>query len=120
MGFLFIPLSHFDEEEDVEEVHASQHQKNETDLGSEDFEDVLVINHRLEYFEKVDDEAEVDEIEPDDEQMVNAVGEVFAALAAIDQENPAVFMKGAGHPDRERQGDDKIEGVSEKNWIHGF
>ena len=111
MRFFFVPLSHFDEEEDVEEMHRTENQQDKADFGAEDFEDILVVNHRLEHFEKVDDEAEVDEIEPDDEQVIDAVGEFFTSLATIDQKDAAVFMKGAGHPDRERQGDDEIEGV---------
>ena len=113
MDFLFVLLPHFHEEEDVKEMHRSQNQKDKADLGSKNFEDILVVDDGLDHLEVEYDEAEVDEIKPDDQQMVDAVSEFFTALAAIDQKDAAVFVKGAGDPDRERQGDDEIESVSQ-------
>ncbi len=74
MGFLLVPLPHSHKEEDVKEVHRSQDEKDKADLGSEDFEDVLVIDHRFEHLQIEDNKAEVDEIESDDQQVIDAVG----------------------------------------------
>ena len=111
MSLLFVSLPHFDEEEDVEEVHSAEDKENEADLGSEDLEDILVIDDRLEDLQIEDNEAEVDEVKADDEQVVDAVGEFFVSLTAIDQKDAAVFVQGSGNPNRERQGDGEIESI---------
>jgi hypothetical protein len=52
--------------------------------------------------------------------VVHTVGEIPVSTKTLDQENPAVLVKGARHPDRERKGDRKVEGVTEDGGIHGL
>ena len=118
MGLLLISLPHFHEEEDIKEVHSTQNQEDETDLGSENLKDVLIVNDRFDDLEVEDDKAKVDQIKAHNQQVVNAVGEFFVSLATIDQEDAAVFVKSAGDPDCERQGDGEIERIGNENWIH--
>jgi hypothetical protein len=117
---IFIFLPHFHKEEDVEKVHPSENQKDKANFGSENLEDILVVNHRFDDLQIENDTAQVDEVEPNDTQVINAVGEFFVSLAAIDQKDAAVFMKGAGNPNREWKGDGEIECIRYENWIHEF
>ena len=88
--------AHFVEVEHIEEMHRAEDEEDEAELGTEE------LNHGLEgvglfaVTERERDEAEVDEIEADDEQVVDRGGHGFAAAKRLNEEDVAVAMKRKG------------------------
>jgi hypothetical protein len=51
--------------------------------------------------------------------LVDAVGELGVAVEAVDQEDTAVLVEGAGDPDRQGDGEAEVKAVAEDGFVHG-
>jgi hypothetical protein len=111
---------HFIEEKDIEEVHRAEDEEDGADFGAELFEDLTEGIERNAQFEEEGDEAEIDEVEADEEEVVDAVGELGIAVEGIHEKDTAVFMEGPGDPDGGGDGDGEVEAVGEDGVIHGL
>ena len=108
------------EEVDVEEVHRAKDEKHDSDFIGKSLEDILGIHHRLSHFEVESDEADVDEVEANDEEVVDAIGHVFVIAKALHEKDATVFVEGFGDPNRQWNGNQEVEGVGEDERIHCF
>ena len=110
------------EEEEVEEVHAAEHEQDGADFRSEGFEHIGDRGDLGADLEEVADESEVHEVEPDDEEVVDTVGEFRFIIEALDKEWPTALGEGACDPDGQRDADEQVEGVGgdEECAVHFF
>ena len=53
------------------------------------------------------DEAEVDQVEADHQQVVDGVGELLVPVQHVGEEDPPVAAERAGHPDGQRDADSR-------------
>src|ERR1041385_8436003 len=77
--------AHATEDEQVEEVHAAEHDQNHADLDRERFHCFLRREDDVAELQRQADVAEVDEIEADDEQVIDRIGEGFVAVKDVDE-----------------------------------
>ena len=89
----------------VEEMHAAQHQHGEADLGAEEADRFGIAGRFLAQAERQGDEADIDEVEADDEQMVGRSGQLRIMAETLDQEDLAIFRQGARDPDGDGERD---------------
>jgi len=94
-------LPHAAEEEEIEEVEYAEDDENGADFVAEEF-DEGTAGLDLEFgAEGGDDPTEVEEVEADDEEVVDGVGEGVVAVEGVDEEGSAVAVEGTGDPDGE-------------------
>jgi hypothetical protein len=110
--------AHLIEVEHVEKMHAAQDQEDHADLGAEVLEGFDDIPGMLAVLECEGYEADVDQVEADDQQMVDAVGHRLVAVERIDQEDPAVLVQRPGHPDRQPEAHQDIDTVRTDHQVH--
>ena len=108
------------EVEHVEEVHDPEHEEDDAELGAHEFKGGLRGLRLGSKAQREDDEADVDEVEADHEEVVYGVGHVFASAEGLDEEDTAVAMQGAGDPDGERDAQREIDDVAKDGNIHGM
>src|SRR6476659_6491941 len=89
--------------EQVKEVHATEHDQYHADLDGQCFHRFLRGSDDVPEFQGHADVPEVDQVEADDEQVIDRIGEGFVAVEDVNQKHAAVFVEGAGDPNR--QGD---------------
>ena len=65
------PAAHPGEYRQVEEVHRAQHQQDDAFLRAQRFEDALQVGDFVVGLQREADEADVDQVESDDEQVVD-------------------------------------------------
>ena len=61
------------------------------------------------------DPPDVDEVEADDEQVIDGVGEHFIAVERLDEKGAAVLVQRSGYPDRDRNRNHEIDGIRGEN-----
>ena len=69
-------------------------------------------------FQGEGDEADVDQVKADDEEMIDGIGERFVAMKGVDEEDAAVFVEGAGDPDGDGDRNEEVSGVGVDDDIH--
>ena len=111
-------FAHFREDQQVEEVHGPEHQQHDTHLAAQRFKDASCAEHVLRGLQVERDEADVDEVKADDEQVVHAVGQLLVAVEALDEEDAATFVKGPGDPNGEGDGEGQVEALGEDGFVH--
>src|ERR1043166_3670806 len=111
--------AHAAENEEVEEVHAAENEQHHADLDGECLDAFFGAGDRVAEFEGQADVAEVDEVETDDEQVVDGVGEGFVAVEDVDEEDAAVLMEGASHPDGQCDAECQVNQVCGNSDGHG-
>ncbi|VXC96922.1 hypothetical protein SPHINGOAX6_70656 [Sphingomonas sp. AX6] len=95
----------------VEEVHHADHQHRQSDLCAEK---AHRIRQRFGFGAKAErqgDEADIDEVEADDEQMIGRAGELAIMPETLGQKDFAIARQRARDPDRDADGDCQIEEV---------
>jgi len=88
------------EEEEIEEMHSAQNKEHEPDFPRQRFDALRGVFGILAYFQRQTDITEINQVKPDDEQMIDRIGERFVAVKDVNQKNPAVFMQGLRDPNR--------------------
>jgi len=68
-------LSHTRENVEVEEVHQAENQEHQSHLRAQDLDRLGEILRLVPFLQRESDEADVDQVEPDDEEVVDGVRE---------------------------------------------
>ena len=77
------------EVEDVEEVHRSNHHQHHADFKADEFDRFDGVLRFLCHAQEQADEADVDQIETNHEQMIHTVGHFFFA-EGLNEKNPPI------------------------------
>ena len=112
------PLPHLGKDEEIEEVHESQNQQYPADFGAQRFQYTLQVGRFVVRFERQRDEAEVDQVKADEEQMIDRIGEGLVPEETIDEKNASVLMQRLRHPDGEQDADEQIGDVGPDGGCH--
>lgn len=99
--------------EDVEEVHHAENEKHDAHFLAQCFENVLGYGDLSSDLQVESDEADIDEVKANNQQMIHAVGEFLISLETVDEEDSTIAMKGLGDPNGEHQAQHKIDGVGD-------
>lgn len=102
----------------VGQVHRAEHQQHHTHLGRQGLEDAACVLDGVVAAQVEGDEAEVDEVEADHQEVVDGVGELLVALEHVGEEDPSVAAEGPGHPDGQSDADDQVDDVGDDRTVH--
>ncbi len=72
--------AHFGEDEDVEEMHAAEHEHHYADFTTDCLKHSAEICGRNALSQSKRDVADIDEIKANNEQMVDRIGQLFVAV----------------------------------------
>ena len=111
-------FTHAREDVEVEEVHEAQHEQHEADLGAEALHSLLGVAGGDAVAQGQGDVTDVDEVEADDEEVVDVVGQFGVSPEAVDEEDASVAVEGARHPDGEGDADGEVGEVSPNDEVH--
>ena len=103
--------SHATEDEEIEEVHAAEHEQHHAYLHRQGFNTLFSAGDRVAEFQGEADVAEVNEVKADDEQVIDGIGEGVVAVEDVDEEDAAVFMEGPSHPDGQGNAEGQVNQV---------
>src|SRR5688572_29706358 len=113
------PPAHAAEDEEVKEVHAAEYDQHHADLYRERFDGLCGSGHDIAELEGHADVAEVDQVKPDDKQVIDGIGECLVAVEDVDQKHAAVFVESPGHPDGQSDTDRQVNHVGAYSDCHG-
>lgn len=105
-------LAHAGEDEDVEEVHGSKDEGDDTEFDALELDHLADVAERVGGLEGDGDVADVDEVEADDEELVDGVGEGGVAVEGVEEEDASVAVQGACDPNGEAEAKDEVEEVA--------
>ena len=111
-------VAHAGEDVEVEEVHHAKDQEDAADFGAEDFHRGGSVVRTDAEFQREGDEADVDEVEADDEEVVDGIGEGLVAVKGVHEKDAAVFVEGAGDPDGDGDRNEEVGGVGVDDDVH--
>lgn len=111
-------LPHFVEIEEIEEMHSPEHQQHDPEFGAEEFQHALEIERLRSVPQGGRDEADVDEIKSDHEQMIHRIGHFFVAPKGLDEKHPPVAMERARDPDGHGDRNGQIEEIGNYRVVH--
>ena len=110
--------SDFVENVEVEQMHDPEAEHHSSDLHAGFFQHASGIGWAHTVADIESNESEVDEIKPDDEEVVHRVGEFFVPAETVHEEDASVSMQGFGHPERQRNADRQIAQMCEQDEVH--
>lgn len=99
-------------------MHAAEDEDDGTDLEAEDLYEFAGIGYCVGDAEGVDGIAYIDEIEADDQQIIDCLGQIEIAMEDIDEEDLAILEESAGDPNGQDDAEDEIECVGKENVRH--
>ncbi len=111
--------AHFVEVEHVEEVHRAEDEQDDAELRAHELEGLLRGGGLGAVAQRQDDEAHVDEVETDHEEVVDGVGHGLVAAKGLHEEDAAVAMERARDPNGQGDADDEVNKVAEDGDVHG-
>ena len=111
--------SHAAEDEQVKEVHPAEDEEHQAYFDGQRFNALFRCGDGVAELQGQADVTEVDEIEADDEQVIDGVGEGFIAVKDVDEEDPSVFVEGASDPDGQGDTDSEVNQVCAYSDCHG-
>ncbi|HJS25014.1 MAG TPA: hypothetical protein VJ751_11720 [Pyrinomonadaceae bacterium] len=111
--------SHAAEDEEVEEVHPAEDEEHQAYFDGQGFNALLRRADDVAELQGQANVAEVDQIEADDEQVIDGVGEGFVAMEDVDEEDSSVFVEGTGDPDGQGDADGQVNQVCAYSDCHG-
>src|ERR1700752_115909 len=111
--------AHAAENEQIEEVHAAEDDQHHSNLDRESLDAFLRAVDCVAELQGHADVAEVNQVEPDYEQVIDGVRERLIAVEDVDQEDTAVFVKRVGDPDCQGDADRQVNQVGAYYDIHG-
>lgn len=100
-------------------MHSSQDQDDCPNFNTQGLDHGLRGLQCPEYPQRIYGIPDIDEIEPDHEQLIYAVGQALIAVENIDQENAAVLKQGTGNPDGQDNRNGQVNGVRKDEVVHG-
>ena len=92
-------------------MHDAEDDENEADFGAEDFKGGAGVRGLVAIFQGERDVARVDEVETNDQEVINRIGQRFVSVKAVHEEDSAAAVQGAGDPHRETHADDQIREI---------
>ena len=111
-------LPHPREDVEIEEVHEAQHQQDHADLRAQTFQTLLRSRRRHAILQRERHITDVDQIEPDDEQVIDRVRKLLVSQKTIHEEDTTVCMQRPGDPDGERNADGEVDEIGRDNPVH--
>jgi hypothetical protein len=99
-------------------VDQAQHDHHDADLDADDLHQARQVADQAAGAEVEEHEADVEQVEPDDEQLVDRVGERGVVREDVLEEHPAVAREGARDPDGQRHGDGEVGEVRSGGPVH--
>jgi len=113
-------LPHLREVEHVEEVHSTQHENDDAKLGRDVLDAFHDVGWLRAHTQEEQDEAEVDQVEADQQEVIHRVGQLLLAGKGFDEKEPTVLVERARDPDRHPETDEEVRGVDAQGCIHDF
>jgi hypothetical protein len=105
---------------EVKEMHATKHQQDETNLGTELLEGFLRVGSRRPIAQRQSDVSNVNQVEADDEKMIYRISERLVSQEAINQEYATVFVESTGHPHGQTDADREVSEIQYDDPVHTF
>src|SRR5262249_20767220 len=102
---------HPGEDKQVEEVHAAQSQEHPTQFVAEHFNGPSPGRDLRRGLKSQGDEADVDQVEPNHQQVIDCGGQGFIAVEGVHQEDGSAFVQRARHPDGQIHADEYVKDV---------
>src|SRR5437773_3868518 len=112
------PSAHAAEDVQVEEVHAAKHNKHHAHFPRKRFDPLASVLQVVAELKSQTHVTEVDQIEPNDEQVVDRVGQRLVAVKNIHQKNSAIFVERAGDPHSQGDAYPQVEDVRSNYNVH--
>src|SRR5438105_4684049 len=112
------PANHV-EDEQVEEMHRAEHEQRDAQPARRLLDHVRRGGGGPARVDEKRHSAEVDQVEADDEQVVDRVGEAFL-FEDGHQEGAAAAVEGTADPDRDHRAGDDVDEVVDKSEIHVY
>src|SRR6266545_946864 len=94
--------SHSAEDKEIKEMHSAEDEEHHADFYRERLDALFGGFDGVAELEGQTDVAEVDEVEADDEQVIDGVGQGVIAVKDVDEEDAAIFVEGTTYPDGQR------------------
>jgi len=111
-------VAHPREDIEVEEVHCAKDQQHSAEFHAEEFHRARAVFRTDPKLQGKRDEADVDQVEADHEEVVDGIGKGLVAVKGVYEEDSAVFVEGAGNPDGDGDRNEEVGGVRVHNDIH--
>jgi len=111
--------SHATEDEKIEEVHPAEDEEHHANLYRQGFNALFRGIDDVAEFQGQADVTEVDQVEADDEQVIDRIGEGLVAVKDIHEKHTAVFVEGSGDPDGQRDAEGEVNQVCAYSDCHG-
>jgi hypothetical protein len=99
-------------------VHHAEDQQHHAELGRQGLEDAPGVGDGAVAVEVERDEAEVDEVEADHQEVVDGIGELLVPVQHVGEEDPPVAAERAGDPDGQGDADDQVDDVGDDRAVH--
>src|SRR4029077_19032030 len=95
----------------IQEVHDAEHHQDGADLVANQLDRLAEGFGRHAGAQGQGDVSQVDQVEPDHQQVIDGIGQFGVALESVHQEHPPVLAERSGHPYGNRQTDSQIQNV---------
>jgi hypothetical protein len=82
----------------IEKVHTAQNEQHQTDLVRQNLDAGPGVRHFTADLEREADVPEIDQVEPDHEQMVDGVRERRVTVENLDKEYSSILVKRSSDP----------------------
>ena len=93
-------------------MHDAENDEDNADFIAFDLDDLAQGGKGVGGFERESYVADINELETDDEEVIDGVGEFFVTVEGVDEEDSAVFVEGASDPDGEGDADGEVAEVN--------
>src|SRR5881394_2693557 len=84
--------AHATKDEQIEEVHAPEHEQHHANLYRQGFNSFLRGGDRVAELQRHADVSEIDQVKADNEKVVHGIGECFISVKDIHKKHPSVLM----------------------------
>src|SRR5687767_9545282 len=106
-------MAKLDQHIHVEKVHATQHDDDQANFCTEKLYRFHCISRLGAVAQRQRDKANVDQIEADQEQVVDRIRQGFPPLEILNQEDAAVLVEAASHPNGDSKTEDHVDTIGD-------
>jgi hypothetical protein len=111
-------ITQFKKYRHIEEVHNTEDKDDGSHLNTEYFDELPGIGDILRDGEGTNCVTDVDQIEPNQQEIVNGISQGGIAVENIYEKDLPVAEKSAGYPNGQSDGQDKVKAVGGNNVRH--
>src|SRR5882724_8216142 len=111
--------SHTAEDKEIKEMHSAEDEQHHADFYRERLDALFGGFDGVAELEGQTDVAEVDEIEADDEQVIDGVGQGVIAMEDVNEKDAAIFVERTTYPDGQRDAEGEVNQVCGYSDCHG-